>query len=219
MGKGYVSIFVTYHGFELLQKIKKTCRIIGGWGEGPYREIVSFRSCVRTRGVHCLVGTSPKGHPDLFPFPFLRGRLSLFPWDRKWNQSELFAKSNVNSKWIQSESNVKSKWIHSEIKLNSMWNPCESEWNQCEITVKWKWYQSKIQVNQIEIRVSSKWAQSELIVEAKWNQSEFEVSSKWIRSEPPPPSPQSSYPALACFIGIMFCKENRVFWAPRRKTM
>ena len=81
---------------------------IGGRGEGPYREIVSFRSCVRTRGVHCLVGTSPKGHADLFPFPFLRGRLSLFPWDRKWNQSELFAKSNVNSKWIQSESNVKS---------------------------------------------------------------------------------------------------------------
>ena len=52
---------------------------IGGWGEGPYREIVSFRSCVRTRGVHCLVGTSPNRDLHLFPFPFVPERLSLLP--------------------------------------------------------------------------------------------------------------------------------------------
>ena len=60
-------------------------------------------------------GNKPKTRSStfsLFPlcpggFPLCHG-LSLFPWDRKWHQSELCAKSNVNSKWIQSESNVKS---------------------------------------------------------------------------------------------------------------
>ena len=132
------------------------------------------------------------------------------------------------AEWIQSESNVKSKWILNEIKMNSMWNPCESEWNPCGINVKSESYPSKIQVNQNEIIVSGKWAESELIVKAKWNHSEFEVSSKWNQSEtrvrskwnqsesmrvnsmrnqcetlrPPPPSPQSSYPATEGFIGI-----------------
>ena len=55
---------------------------IGGWGERN-REIVSFRSCVRTRG---LVVKSELEKielpPDPFPFPFSRWRVfrSNFLW-------------------------------------------------------------------------------------------------------------------------------------------
>ena len=80
-------------------------KTIGGWEEGPYREIVSFRSCVRTCGVHCLVGNDPNGDPDLFPFPFAAGG---FPFSLE---------------------------IESEIKMNSLRNPMwtKSEFKVCEI--------------------------------------------------------------------------------------
>ena len=42
-------------------------------GSESNREIVSFRSCVRTRGVHCLVGMSPKVMPMFSLFPFCPG--------------------------------------------------------------------------------------------------------------------------------------------------
>ena len=87
----------------MIENIKKhtrenICNIfrkyIGGWGEGPYREIVSFRSCVRTRGVHCLVGMNPKS--DTLPFSLVPLSAGDFPFSLE---------------------------IESEIKVNSLRNP------------------------------------------------------------------------------------------------
>ena len=54
---------------------------IGGWGEersGPNREIVSFRSCVRAVSIAKWERASIV-MLAVFPFPFVPGRLSLFP--------------------------------------------------------------------------------------------------------------------------------------------
>ena len=70
------------------RSINELLNYIGGRGEEPQpgNRFVSF---VRARGVHCLVGTSLKrdARPfpfslcaqEAFPFPFVSGRLSLFP--------------------------------------------------------------------------------------------------------------------------------------------
>ena len=77
--------------------------MIGGWGEPLDREIVSFRSCVRTRGVPCLVGTSLKRDPPPFPFSLCAREAFPFPF---------FAMACPF--YLE---------IESEIKVNSLRNP------------------------------------------------------------------------------------------------
>ena len=88
------------HQVEINQNRFKDRRL----GEGPYREIVSFR---RTRGVHCLVGTSPQG--DARRFPFSLSAREAFPFSLR---------SKVKSKWTLCE-------IQCELKVNSKWKQCE----------------------------------------------------------------------------------------------
>jgi len=107
----------------------------------------------------------------------------------------------VTSKWYRREAEVKSKWNLRETEVKSKWSPSKievkSKWHWSEINMNSKW-------NRSAIEVKPKWDRSETEVKSKWNRSETEAKSKWHRSEIPP-SPHSSYPTFAGFIGISNC--------------
>ena len=108
------------------------CICIGGWGGESNWEIVSFRSCVRTRGLVVEWNLASNVTARLSLFPFRRGSLSLFP-------SESTVLSN-EFQWVSSD----TKWNKvksSEIKWNQV-KSSDIKWNQVSAS-ETRWIQER----------------------------------------------------------------------------